>query len=328
MSGTSVLFDAPGPKAKRNSRIASVLSLIVILAGLAWIIITLAAPRESGGITLPGMFDSTRWSIFLDTQLWGSIGRGIVATLQAAAVAAVGAIALGVLLSLMRSSSIAWLRIPTGWLIEFLRGMPVLLMMLFILLVASTGAFWAVVIALVLYNGTLIGEALRAGLVALPRGQREAALSIGMREFQSKMLVEFPQAFRQMLPIIVAQLVVLLKDTSLGYIVGYNEIIRNNMNNLGSFYGNRYIFSLFLVTLAIYLALNLSLSWFARWLSRRTASGGTRGRGDKTAIDPTQTILELSARNADRVAANKGLGQYDATAGGFYGGEGAGGADR
>ena len=166
----------------------------------------------------------------------------------------------------MRSSPIAWVRIPTAWLIEFLRGMPVLLMMLFILLVASTGAFWAVVIALILYNGTLIGEILRAGLVALPRGQREAALSVGMREFQSKMLVEFPQAFRQMLPIIIAQLVVLLKDTSLGYIVGYNEIIRNNINNLGSFYGNRYLFSLFVVTLLIYLAINLTLSWFARWL--------------------------------------------------------------
>ena len=141
------------------------------------------------------------------------------------------------------------MRIPTAVVIEFFRGMPVLLMMLFILLVASTGAFWAVVIALIVYNGTLIGEILRAGLVALPRGQREAALSVGMREFQSKMLVEFPQAFRQMLPIIVAQLVVLLKDTSLGYIVGYNEIIRNNINNLGSFYGNRYLFSLFVVTL-------------------------------------------------------------------------------
>ena len=232
------------------------------------------AARVRAASRFPACSTGTRWNIFLDPELWGSIGRGIVATLQAAAVAAVGAIALGVVLSLMRSSSIAWLRIPTGWLIEFLRGMPVLLMMLFILLVASTGAFWAVVIALILYNGTLIGEALRAGLVALPRGQREAALSVGMREFQSKMLVEFPQAFRQMLPIIVAQLVVLLKDTSLGYIVGYNEIIRNNMNNLGSFYGNRYIFSLFLVTLVIYLAINLTLSWFARWLSRRTASGG------------------------------------------------------
>jgi glutamate transport system permease protein len=324
MSGTSVLFDAPGPKAKRNSRIASVVSLVLILAGLAWIIVTLAGPRESGGITLPGMFDGTRWNIFLDPELWQSIGRGVVATLQAAAVAAVGAIILGVILSLMRSSSIAWLRIPTGWLIEFLRGMPVLLMMLFILLVASTGAFWAVVIALILYNGTLIGEALRAGLVALPRGQREAAMSIGMREFQSKMLVEFPQAFRQMLPIIVAQLVVLLKDTSLGYIVGYNEIIRNNMNNLGSFYGNRYIFSLFLVTLAIYLALNLTLSWFARWLSRRTASGGTRGRKDRTAIDPTQAILEMNAKNADRMSANTVLGQHDSASGDTFGADDSG----
>jgi glutamate transport system permease protein len=304
MTGTSVLFDAPGPRARRTSLIASIVALILIIAGAVWVVMTLGAPRESGGITLPGSWDPSRWDIFLDPAVWGSIGRGVVATLQAAAIAAVGAIALGIVLSLMRSSSMAWLRIPTAWLIEFLRGMPVLLMMLFILLIASTGAFWAVVIALILYNGTLIGEILRAGLVALPRGQREAALSVGMREFQSKMLVEFPQAFRQMLPIIVAQLVVLLKDTSLGYIVGYNEIIRNNMNNLGSFYGNKYIFSLFVVTLLIYLAINLSLSWFARWLSRRTASGGTRGRkakGPQQPLDPSQTVL-LSQATAGRQA--------------------------
>ena len=299
---TSVLFDVPGPKARRFSLILSIVALVLIVAGAFWVFTLLAAPRESGGITLPGMFAPTRWDIFLDPEVWGSIGRGVIATLQAAALAAVGAIILGIVLSLMRSSTIPWLRVPTGWLIEFLRGMPVLLMMLFILLVASTGAFWAVVIALILYNGTLIGEILRAGLVALPRGQREAALSVGMREFQSKMLVEFPQAFRQMLPIIVAQLVVLLKDTSLGYIVGYNEIIRNNMNNLGSFYGNRYMFSLFVVTLLIYLVINLSLSWFARWLARRTASGGTRVKRGKVQ-DPTApgALLEVEAQ-ADRVA--------------------------
>lgn len=301
MTGTSVLFDAPGPRARRISLIASIIALLLILAGAFWVYTLLAAPRTSGGISLPGMFDASRWDIFLDPQVWAFIGQGVIATLQAAAVAGVGAIVLGIGLSLMRSSTIAWVRIPTAWLIEFLRGMPVLLMMLFILLIASTGAFWAVVIALILYNGTLIGEILRAGLVALPRGQREAALSVGMREFQSKMLVEFPQAFRQMLPIIVAQLVVLLKDTSLGYIVGYNEIIRTNINNLGSFYGNRYLFSLFVVTLAIYLAINLSLSWFARWLSRRTASGGTRGRkakGPQPLLDPTQAVLLAQATAA------------------------------
>jgi len=193
MSGASVLFDAPGPKARRLSLILSIVALVLIIAGAVWVVLTLAAPRESGGITLPGMFDGTRWNIFTDPEVWTFILEGVVATLQAAALAAVGAIALGIVLSLLRSSRIAWVRMPTAVVIEFFRGMPVLLMMLFILLVASTGAFWAVVIALILYNGTLIGEILRAGLVALPRGQREAALSVGMREFQSKMLVEFPR---------------------------------------------------------------------------------------------------------------------------------------
>jgi glutamate transport system permease protein len=312
MSSSSVLFDAPGPRARRFSLIASIIAGALILAGIAWVIMTLGAPRESGGITLPGMWDGSRWNIFTDPEVWGAIGRGVIATLQAAAVAAVGAILLGIAFSLLRSSLITWVRVPTAWLLEFLRGMPVLLMMLFILLVASTGSFWAVVIALILYNGALIGEALRAGLASLPRGQREAALSVGMREFQSKMLVEFPQAFRQMLPIIVAQLVVLLKDTSLGFIVGYNEIIRTNINNLGSFYGNRYLFSLFVVTLVIYLAINLTLSWFARWLSRRTASGYGGGKGRGKVTDPTNPAALLEAEAvADRIAASRGLGKYD-----------------
>ncbi|MFI8593523.1 amino acid ABC transporter permease [Microbacterium sp. NPDC078428] len=308
MSGSSVLFDAPGPRARRISLILSLIGLVLIAGLVAWVVVILAAPRTSGGIVVPGMFSPTRWDIFTDPQVWSFIGQGVLGTLRAAAVAAVGAIVLGIALSLMRSSTIAWVRIPTAVFIEFFRGMPVLLMMLFILLVASTGAFWAVVIALILYNGTLIGEALRAGLAALPRGQREAALSVGMREFQSKILVEFPQAFRQMLPIIVAQLVVLLKDTSLGYIVGYNELIRTTMNNLASFYGNRYLFSLFVVTLVIYLAINLSLSWFARWLSRRTASGGTRakkGRGGED-VDPDQAIMLAQASAAARTSGRTG----------------------
>ncbi|WP_248240833.1 amino acid ABC transporter permease [Microbacterium kunmingense] len=304
MSAPSVLFDAPGPRARRLSLIASVIGAVIILGVLAWLIWILATPRVSGGVPVPAILDPVRWDIYLDPEVWGAIGRGVVATLQAAAVAAVGAILLGIVLSLLRSSSIAWVRIPTAWLIEFLRGMPVLLMMLFILLVASTGAFWAVVIALILYNGTLIGEALRAGLAALPRGQREAALSVGMREFQSKVLVEFPQAFRQMLPIIVAQLVVLLKDTSLGYIVGYNELIRTMMNNLASFYGNRYLFSLFFVCLIIYLAINLSLSWFARWLARRTASGGRKAKRGGADVDPDQAILVAQASASARQSGN------------------------
>jgi glutamate transport system permease protein len=296
---SSVLFDAPGPKARRLSRIFSILSGLVIAAGLAWIVLTLAAPRESGGITLPGFFDPSRWDVFADPQVWERIITvGVWGTLSAALTASVFAIALGILLSLLRSSAVAWVRVPTAVVLEFIRGMPVLLMMLFILLVLNTGAFWAVVAALSLYNGALIGEALRAGLAALPKGQREAGLSLGMRPLQSKMLIEFPQAFRQMLPIIVAQLVVLLKDTSLGYIVGYVELLRVNMNQLATFYGNRYLFSFFIVTLVLYLAMNLTLSWFARWLSKRTATRTSGKRLDPE--DPNQAVLVAEASAAAR----------------------------
>lgn len=299
MSG-SVLFDAPGPKARRLSLILSIVVGVLILAGLYWIYSILAAPRpSSGGVVLPGMFDPSRWNIFADPEVWTFIGRGVLGTLRAAGAAAVLALVLGVIFALLRTAKTAWIRVPTTVVLEFVRGLPVLLMMLFILLGFSSGAYLAVVLALGLYNGAIIGEALRAGLASLPRGQREAGLSLGMRELQTRMLIEFPQAFRQMLPVIVAQLVVLLKDTSLGFIVGYFELLRSTMNNLASFYGNRYLFSLFAVTFVIYLLMNLALSWVARWLSKRTDSASRGGRGRKgrkpVDVDPALAIARASA---------------------------------
>ncbi len=300
MSGPAVLFDAPGPKGRRLSRILSIVSGVGVVALLGWMFVVLNSPRESGGITLPGLFDPSRWDIVLDPEMWGGFifTVGVWGTIRAAAVAAVLAVLFGVVLSLLRSSEIAWVRVPTAIFIEFFRGgMPVLLMMLFILLVAGIGQYWAVVSALAIYNGALIGEALRAGLTSLPRGQREAALSLGMRNLQSKLLVEFPQAFRQMLPIIVAQLVVLLKDTSLAYIVGYPELLRVTLNNLGSYYGNRYLFTLWVIAFVLYLAMNLTLSWFARWLARR---GQRRYGGVAKPTDPSQALLVEEATAAAR----------------------------
>lgn len=174
--------------------------------------------------------------------------------------------------------------------------MPVLLLMLFILLASSFGAFWAVVLGLALYNGAIIGEILRAGIASLPRSQREAGLSLGLTRLQTKSLIEYPQAFRQMLPLIVAHLVVLLKDTSLGYIVGYSEIIRTTMTAMVAFHGIRYKFSLFIVTLVVYLAINLSLSALARRLARRRTTGPRR-RARKAA--PIGSIASTSASNPE-----------------------------
>ncbi|SEN86895.1 amino acid ABC transporter permease [Cryobacterium sp. TMT1-3] len=290
---TSVLYDVPGPKARARSRVISVLGIVLIVGGLVALVVVLGLPKASAnGAVQPGLWDASRWDVFNDVQVWRTLGIGALNTLRMAAVAAVLALIVGVLFSFGRAADSAWVRIPTTVVLEFFRGMPVLLMMLFILLVFSTGSFWAGVSALAVYNGAIIGEALRAGIKALPSGQREAGLAIGLTPVATRFRIEFPQAFRQMLPIIIAQLVVLLKDTSLAFVVGYNELLRSGNYNLSQFFGNRYQFSFFFVVLVIYLAMNLSLSWLARIIARRTGSqsGGVTPtdatKGPANPVDP------------------------------------------
>ena len=275
MTTANVLYDAPGPKARRLSRVTSILLGLAIVAILAWFIWALGRPRTTvHGTVLSGLWDPARWDIFLDGEVWhGLLWRGLVmGTLRAAALAAVLALIIGVLFSFARTARSAWIRVPSTIILEFFRGMPVLLMMLFILLAMATSGFWAVVWALAVYNGAIIGEAMRAGIKSLPRGQREAGLSLGLTPLRSRLLIELPQAIKQMSPIIVAQLVVLLKDTSLGYVVAYPEILRVS-NQLKDYFGStQYSFSIFLVSVAIYLIINFSLSAVARFLSRRMSA--------------------------------------------------------
>ncbi|MDQ0849439.1 glutamate transport system permease protein [Arthrobacter sp. B3I9] len=264
---SSVLYDVPGPKARRVSVIGSVVGSLLILGLLAWIISTLAQQ---------GIFEGRRWAIFTRADVWTLLGNGIGATLSAAAVAAVIAFPLGLMLCLLRISDLAAIRIPTRIVLEFLRGMPVVLMMLFVLLVFGTNQFIAVVAGLVLYNSAVFAEIIRAGIQSLPKGQREAGLTVGLTSFQSRMIIELPQAIRRMMPSLVAQLVVLLKDTSLGYIVAYGELLRA-VQVMADFLGTQYLFPIFFVAAAIYIAINLCVSRIAVWIERRgskKAAGG------------------------------------------------------
>lgn len=292
----SVLYDAPGPKARMRSRVISVVGVLLIVGALVLLVLALGAPKTSAnGAVQPGLWDASRWNVFTDVQVWRSLGQGVLATLAMAGVAAAIALPLGVLFSFGRASDNAMIRVPSTIVLEFVRGMPVLLMMLFILLVFSTGSFWAGVAALAVYNGAIIGEALRAGIKSLPRGQREAGLAIGLTPISTRMRIEFPQAFRQMLPIIIAQLVVLLKDTSLAFVVGYSELLRVGVKNLPDFFGNRYSFSFFMVVLSIYLAMNLSLSWLARVIARRTRATGKTVTPDAPATPAEPLLVHPSA---------------------------------
>ncbi|GAA1279060.1 amino acid ABC transporter permease [Arthrobacter pascens] len=264
---TSVLYDVPGPKARRISLIGSVIGVILIGGLLALALVTLAQQ---------GIFEARRWAIFGQADVWSLIFNGMGATLSAAAIAAVIAFPLGLLLCLMRISDVAWIRVPTRIVLEFFRGMPVVLMMLFVLLVFATSPFIAVVAGLVLYNAAIFAEIIRAGIQSLPKGQREAGLAIGLTSFQSRLSVELPQAIRRMLPSLVAQLVVLLKDTSLGYIVAYGELLRA-VQVMADFLGPQFLFPVFFVAAALYIAINLAVSRLAIWIERhgsKKAAGG------------------------------------------------------
>jgi glutamate transport system permease protein len=299
MSATTstVLYDVPGPKARRRAVILGVVIGVTVATLVGWVVVSLALPREGAdGSTRPGYFDWSRWDIVNDRAFWRAIGNGYLGTLQMAGVAAVFAIVIGVLFSFLRTARSAIVRMPTTVVLEFFRGMPVLLMMLFILLVFSAGSFWAGVWALAVYNGALIGEILRSGVAALPRGQREAGLTVGLTPLATRFLIEFPQAARNMLPIIIAQLVVLLKDTALAYIIGYSELLRQ-VSNLSNFYGEQYKLSVFLIVLVIYLGTNLLLSWVARVVARRTGPGAGRPRIPRRGkVFATQELLTTDIR--------------------------------
>ncbi|UER54569.1 amino acid ABC transporter permease [Kineosporiaceae bacterium SCSIO 59966] len=266
---SSVLYDEPGPRTRRLIQVGTVAGALV-LAGVAAFVLVQFSSR--------GLFDADRWDIFVErTDVWEFLGRGLLATLQAAATGAVLAGVLAVVLAVLRMSRNGFVRRTTAVVIELFRGLPVVLLMLAGALLLPVSLFWAVVIGLTIYNAAVMGEILRAGILSLPKGQTEAAYAIGLTHFQTLRMILLPQAVRQMLPSLVSQLVVLLKDTSLGYIVGYLELLRS-VQNLRDFFGNRYLFSVFFVAAAIYITVNFLVSRLAvlteRVLSRSRSGGG------------------------------------------------------
>lgn len=256
---TSVLYDAPGPRFRRNVRIGTVIGAVLLLGVLALAVSRLAAQ---------GLLDADRWDVFADPGTWQFLWNGLLNTLRAAAVATVLAAIVGVVIATARMSHVAGVRLPAQAVIELFRGLPVLLLMFFTLIAFGATSFWAVVAGLTIYNAAVIAEILRAGIVALPSGQREAGLAIGLTPTQTLLTIQLPQAVRNMMPSLVSQIVVLLKDTSLGYIVAYSELLRS-VQNLRDFFGGKYIFSVFLVAATIYIAVNFSVSQLANYLERR-----------------------------------------------------------
>lgn len=258
----AALFEVAGPRTRRRIVIGTIVSAIAVVALLAVIVVRLYDN---------GQFDPVYWELFTEINVWKFLGQGFLGTLVAAAGA--GAIALvgGLVLMFGRLSRVA----PVRWLatafIEFVRGTPTLLFIYFFFLVPAQfgihlSTYWMVVIPVAGYASAVLAEVYRAGVQAVPRGQKEAGESIGLSAWQNYRFVILPQMFRIVVPTMVAQLVVVVKDTTFGYVVTYPELMQNTKVVIANYNS---LLPVYLVTAVIYIIVNYGISWFARWLSER-----------------------------------------------------------
>ncbi|MEU9216308.1 amino acid ABC transporter permease [Streptomyces sp. NPDC048376] len=266
---SSILYDAQGPRAKRRNVLFTVVFLVALAALLWWVFNTLNDK---------GQLEWALWKpFFTGTEAWSTyIWPGLQNTLKAAVLAVVIALPLGAVLGIARLSDHKWVRVPAAVVVEFFRSIPVLVLMIFGLALfaeytnvsSDDRPLYAVVTGLVLYNASVLAEIVRSGILALPKGQAEGAMAIGLRKGQVMRLILLPQAVTAMLPAIVSQLVVILKDTALGgAILTFPELLAS-ANTMSGFYGANVIAS-YTVVAVIYIALNFALTTFAAWLERR-----------------------------------------------------------
>jgi glutamate transport system permease protein len=262
----SVLFDAPGPRARVRNRMITVITVIVTLLVL-WVVYSRL--KEKGQLT------AAKWEPFLTANLWKTyILPGVQGTLTAAAVSIVLALALGFLLGVGRMSIHPVIHWPCSVFVEFFRAVPVLIMMIFAYFVFADYdvfpskhlALAGVITGLTLYNGAVIAEIVRAGINALPRGQSEAASALGLTWGQTMRSILLPQAITSMLPVLISQMVVVLKDTAIGYQITFLEMVRQG-TQVGARYGN--FIPALIVVAALMISVNFALSWFATWLEGR-----------------------------------------------------------
>lgn len=282
----SVLYDAPGPVARvRNLLYSLVVLAAVLVAG--WYIYR--------GFADQGQFTADKWEPFLDGAVWSTyILPGLEGTVVAAALSIVFALVLGMIFGIARLSDHRWLRWTAGTIVELARAIPVLILMIFLFALYSEYdvfdseylALGAVVTALTIYNGSVIAEIVRAGILSLPKGQTEAGVALGLRKGQLMRLILLPQAITAMLPALVSQMVVALKDSALGYVITYEEVVRS-AQQLGAAESNT--IPALIVVAIIMIVLNVLLSTIATRLEKRLRSGRRKRGGAVVAADSVIT---------------------------------------
>ncbi|MGE7388600.1 amino acid ABC transporter permease [Streptomyces sp. NPDC004126] len=257
---STALYDLPGPRARRRHFLYGVVSTAVILGLLAWILYLLFDTDQ---------FTAAKWTPFEYKGIQELLLRGLGNTLKAFAYASVFSLVLGAVLATGRLSVHRPVRWAATLCVEFFRAMPVLVMIFFIFVALKVQPLPALVAGLTLYNGSVLAEVFRTGINAVEKGQREAAYALGMRKTQVMTFVLAPQAVRAMLPTIISQLVVALKDTSLGFLITYEEFLHAGKLIASNLDYDLPFIPVVMIISPIYIGMCMLLSWFATWVARR-----------------------------------------------------------
>ena len=272
----SVLYDAPGPRTIARHRLYTLLSVVALAVFLLLVVWKLDSE---------GQLEYDLWEPFVTPDyLEALFVDGLLNTLLMAFGAIPGAVIFGVVFGVGKLSDHWFLRWPSWLVVEFWRAVPVLLSMIFWYYLLSIGdgplsALQCVIIALTLYNGAVLAEVFRAGILAVPKGQVEAAYAIGMRKTQVMTTIQLPQAVKIMLPALVSQCVVALKDTSLGYAITAPGLTYIGEQIYTEFRVNQVPTAIVLA--ALYIGVNLILTAIAHWLQRKYV-------GERNPIDLTR----------------------------------------
>jgi glutamate transport system permease protein len=262
-----ILFDVPGPRGRRRILLATIVSVLVMAGLLA------LAVRQFG---VNGQLAADKWIMFTEWPYQRFLLNGLVKSLEAAAVCTVLALPLGALFALARLSRSGWLSWPATVFIELFRSVPALLLVyVFLLGLPRFGlnlpVFWMLVVPIVISGTATVAELFRAGILSMERGQFEAAYSIGLSHGAAMRLIILPQVVRRMVPVLVTQVVALLKDTTLGYVVSYSELL-NSGRTLAQY--TQALVQTYLVVAVIYVVVNGLLSRLAAYLEQRQRRRG------------------------------------------------------
>ncbi|GAA1170914.1 glutamate transport system permease protein [Kitasatospora gansuensis] len=257
---SSALYDVPGPKAAARHLLYGILSTVALLAVVGWVVWKLFDTDQ---------FTYQKWMPFEYQGVQELLLRGLGNTLKAFALTALLALPFGALFAAGRLSDHRVVRWFATLVVEFFRAMPLLVMIFFIFVAMQVQPFWALVAGLTLYNGSVLAEVFRAGVLAVPKGQREAAFALGLRKTQVMAYVLVPQANRAMLPSIISQLVVALKDTSLGFLITYEEFLHAGKLIATNLDYDLPFIPVVMVIAPVYIGMCLLLSWLARWVEQR-----------------------------------------------------------